>query len=59
VLLEPWADREGIAYTADNEGMAVGIDLMTGEEEELTEKSVADFLRNISAELSGLPRSQE
>ena len=58
VLLEPWADRKGIAYTADNEGMTVGIDLVTSEEMDLTVKSVVDFLRNISTELSGLSRSQ-
>jgi hypothetical protein len=57
-LLEPWADREGIAYATDNEEMAVGIDLATGEEIDLTVKSVVDLLRNISAELSGLPQFQ-
>ena len=59
MLLEPWADREGIAYATDYEGMTVGIDLVTSEEMDLTVKSIVDFLRNISTKLSGLPRYHE
>jgi hypothetical protein len=53
-LLEPWAGREGVAYATDNEEMAVGIDLATGEHMDLVAKSVVDRLRAISVQLSGL-----
>ncbi len=57
-LLEPWAESKGLPYAMDNDWMAVGIDLVTGEELDLVVKSVADRLKEISEELSRLPPVQ-
>jgi hypothetical protein len=54
-LLEPWADREGIAHAMQDGRFAIGIDLATGEELDGVVRSLVGCLRVIAEELAPLP----
>jgi hypothetical protein len=54
-LLQPWADREGVVYTAGSEGLDVGLDLLTGEELDQVVRSLAACLKQIAEQLEPLP----
>jgi hypothetical protein len=55
-ILEPWIERNGIAWSAEADGgYAVGIDVVPGEEQDHVIRSVVIRLRDIAAQLSRLP----
>ena len=55
-VLEPWIERNGITYSEEDDGgFAVGIDVLTGEEPDQVARSIVNRLREVAAELSGLP----
>lgn len=55
-VLKPWAEREHVAISEDGDGsLAVGIEVVAGEEPEHVVRSIVNRLKEIAAELSLLP----
>jgi hypothetical protein len=55
-LLEPWTERNGIAFSVEDDGApALGIDVIAGEEPDHVIRAIVDRLADITAELSRLP----
>lgn len=55
-VLEPWIQRNGIAFSVDDKGiLAVGIDVVAGEEPDHLIGAIVDRLTDIAAEISRLP----
>ena len=53
-VIEPWAGQEGIFTTMENDQLAIGIKVITGEELDNVVGSVANLLQAISVQLSKL-----
>jgi len=54
--LEPWADQQGLECSVAADGsFAVGIDVLSGEEQDAVVRAIVNRLTDVAAELSRLP----
>jgi hypothetical protein len=58
-VLEPWAERNRIAWSMEQDSFSLGIDVPTGEGRDRVVSSVVERLRNMSEQLWRLPLVSE
>jgi len=58
-LLESWAEDNDIIYSMDNGEVAVGLDLIVGEEKDEVARNLVNRLRDVRDRLSSLIQSED
>jgi hypothetical protein len=58
-LIEPWASKEGIFTTRENDSFVVAVDIATGEEKDQVVEVIVDRLKKIAGALSPLGPPKE
>lgn len=57
-LLEPWAIKNGILFKMENGEVAIGIDLLTGEDKDEVVRCIVDRLRDVAGNISSLTKNE-
>ena len=53
--LEPWAYSKGIVAAVENDCLALGLNVLPGEEKDLVVRSIVESIRKVSAALNDIP----